>query len=230
MTGQQTRTPEQHHRAIVERIVADLQPVRPRLSVGIRLVLWIIVDLIVAVWVIAHGRADLLSMLQRPDYLLELIFFGGAALLAAHLGLRSAVPGLALGKGEAALTVILALVGIWLLTRVAIKPDYPLDTFVRKGLPCAFGTTLFAIAPWTGLAWAVARNAPLRGFLSGTLVGGGATLFSFAVMRIDCPVDEPLHIFAWHVAPVILLITVSTLIGGWVLRFRPSLRLNLDAS
>jgi len=218
-------TPEQRHSAIVDHIVADLRPVRPRLSVGLRLALWLIVDLIVAAWVTAHSRADLSSMLHRPDYLLELLFFGGAATLAAHLALRSAVPGLALSKGETGLTLTLALAGIWLLTRVPIKPDYPLDTFVRTGLPCAFGTTLFATAPWIGLAWAVARNAPLRGFISGMLVGGGAMLFSFAVMRVECPVDEPLHLFTWHVAPAVLLIMVSTFIGGWLLRFRPSLKL-----
>ncbi len=229
MTSGRSTDHEERHRVIVDWIVTDLRPVRPRWPVGLRLVFWMLLDLIVATWAICHGRADFPSMLHRSNYRLELLFFGAAAVLAAHLALRSSVPGRSLSRGEIGAVILLTVVGTLLLSSVPIKPDYPLDTFVRTGLRCALGTTLFASAPWIGLAWAVARNAPMRGFVSGALVGGGAAFFSFTLMRIDCPVDEPLHLFAWHVAPAILLITVSTIVGGWLLRFRPSLRLSARA-
>jgi hypothetical protein len=64
----------------------------------------------------------------------------------------------------------------------------------------------------------------MNGWLSGLLVGGGALLFSFAVMRIACPIDEPLHLLTWHLLPVLIVIVLSTVVGSFSLRFRPSNR------
>jgi hypothetical protein len=52
-------------------------------------------------------------------------------------------------------------------------------------------------------------------------VGAGALLFSFALMRIHCPVDEPLHVIAWHLMPALIAIAASAAVGRWWLRFRP---------
>jgi hypothetical protein len=44
-------------------------------------------------------------------------------------------------------------------------------------------------------------------------------LFSFAVMRIDCPLDEPLHLITWHLMPVVLITLLSAIAGAFWLRF-----------
>jgi hypothetical protein len=64
----------------------------------------------------------------------------------------------------------------------------------------------------------------MSGWLSGLLVGAGALLFSFAVMRISCPIDEPLHLLTWHLLPALLVIALSTAAGAICLRFRPRTR------
>jgi hypothetical protein len=44
-------------------------------------------------------------------------------------------------------------------------------------------------------------------------------LFSFAIMRIVCPIDEPLHLVTWHLGPAIAATLISTLAGAVWLRF-----------
>jgi hypothetical protein len=210
----------EHHREIVDRIVGDLHPVRPRWSVGMRLAIWLLLDLAIAAWVVAHKHVGLMTRLSWLSYDLELATFGGAALLAAVLALRSAIPGREPRKIEIGLIALTAVVGSLLLAGTPARSDYRLSTFISTGLPCAYTTCLLAAGPWVGLAWAVRRAAPLRGTLSGALVGAGALLFSFALMRIDCSVDEPLHLIVWHLTPALLAIAASAFVGGWWLRFR----------
>jgi hypothetical protein len=212
----------EHHRAIADRIVADLRPVRPRWPVGARLGAWLLLDLVVAAWVVTHTRVAFAAKLRWPSYALELAIFGGAAMLAAILALRSAVPGRDPRRIEVGLLVILAVGGSLLLASTPVRSDYLLSNFVRTGLPCAYMTCLLAAGPWLGLAWAVRRAAPMHGAISGALVGAGALLFSFALMRIHCPVDEPLHLIAWHLMPVLIVIAASAFFGGRWLRFRPT--------
>jgi hypothetical protein len=52
-------------------------------------------------------------------------------------------------------------------------------------------------------------------------VGSGALLFTFALMRIGCPIDDELHLLTWHLVPALLLIGLSTIAGAMWLRFRP---------
>jgi hypothetical protein len=79
--------------------------------------------------------------------------------------------------------------------------------------------------PWLVLWWLVKRGASMDGRFSGLFVGAGALLFSLAAMRIACPIDEPLHLHSWHLLPLLVVITLSTLAGAAWLRFRPRTRL-----
>jgi hypothetical protein len=100
----------------------------------------------------------------------------------------------------------------------------PLGDFVRAGLPCARGTWMLAALPLVVLWWMVRRGASMRGGLSGLLVGAGALFFSFAMMRVACPIDEPLHVLTWHLLPALALMALSTLAGSVWLRFRRGAR------
>ena len=100
----------------------------------------------------------------------------------------------------------------------------PLGDFARNGWRCAIATVLFGTLPWLGLWWQVRRGASMSGGLSGLLAGAGALLFSFAVMRIACPIDEPLHILFWHLFPALAVTALSALAGIKWLRFRSLVR------
>ncbi len=90
---------------------------------------------------------------------------------------------------------------------------------MHLGLRCARETVVLAATPWLLMWWLVSRGFPTRGRLSGSLIGAGAMFFSFALMRIVCPIDEPLHLLTWHLLPAFTLIAFSTWAGAALLRF-----------
>jgi hypothetical protein len=102
-----------------------------------------------------------------------------------------------------------------------VQTSLPLNEFIGAGVRCACNTGIFALVPWLALWWAVRRGAPMNGAAEGALVGSGALLFTFALMRIGCPIDDELHLLTWHLVPALLLIGLSTVAGAMWLRFGP---------
>jgi hypothetical protein len=207
-------THEDRHRALVERLTADVQPIRRIWPVGVRLGLWMVLEAGVLAWVSAHTTDHFQERLTQPAYAIEIVSFAAAAIISAALALRSAIPGRSLPASEAALAAVLVFAGAMLLSVAQpMNAANRLADFVRQGLPCAYSTGMFAVLPWLGLWWAVRRGVPMRSGLSGVLIGGAALSFSFAMMRVACPSDEPLHLLIWHLLPALILTVLSGLAG-----------------
>jgi hypothetical protein len=215
-------THAERHRLLVEALASAVGPVRPLWPVRVRLGLWLLLETILLLWVATHTGNDFVRKLGHLDYALQVAFFATAATLAAAMALCAAIPGRSAGPRAAALVVMLVLVGAALVTLGApVRMDYPLGEFVRVGIPCALETCILASLPWAALWWAVKRGAPMRGAAAGSLIGAAALLFSFALMRIKCPIDEPLHLVTWHLMPALAVVALSALAGAAWLRFRP---------
>ena len=214
-------THEEHHRALVRQLASEVTPTRRLWPVGARLGLWMLLEIGVLVWVMTHTDNHFLHKLKQPVYANEIVLFAGAAIISAILALRSTIPGRALRADEAVLGATLVLAGMVLLTvGEPMRTGYPVAEFLHLGLRCAYETTVLAATPWLLLFWLVSRGFPTQGRLSGLFVGAGAMFFSFAMMRIACPIDEPLHLLVWHLLPALALIALSTWAGSVWLRFR----------
>lgn len=221
MTEARQTTHEEHHRALVERLAANLRPVRRLWPVPVRLGLWLVLEVALLAWVAGHTHNDFMSKLAGPRYLLEVALFAGSAILAALSAFRSAIPGRPVRIGEMAIAVLLLAAGTALLMTQPMHTAYPLRQFIDVGRICAIETCLLAAVPWIGLWWAVRRGAPMRTWTTGLAIGAAAALFSFALMRLKCPNDERLHLLTWHLMPAILIVLLSTLAGALWLRLRP---------
>jgi hypothetical protein len=223
MSGAPEIDHEEHHRALVRRFSSKITPSRPLWPISARLTLWIVMEVGILAWVINHNTNNFEARLADPAYAIEIVFFATAAIICAALALKSAIPGRTVSAREAAIATALALAGT-----VILMIDHPMATsdslgdFARTGSRCTIDTLKFGTLPWLALWWLVKRGASLSGWLSGLLVGAGALLFSFAVMRVVCPIDEPLHLLTWHLFPVLVVIALSALAGARLLRFRRS--------
>jgi hypothetical protein len=214
-------THDEHHRALVRRLAAEVKPTRRLWSVGMRLGLWMALEVGVLTWVATHTSNDFMQKLKQPVYAIEVVFFVAAAVISAALALRSAIPGRALRASEATLAAVLVIAGTLFVAVVEpMDPTTPLGGFARVGLPCAYSIGIFTALPLLLLWWMVRRGASMSGGLSGLLAGAGASFYSFAMLRLVCPLDEPLHIVTWHLLPAFALTTLSTVAGGRWLRFR----------
>jgi hypothetical protein len=211
----------ERHRDLVERLATELKPVRPLWSVRARLGLWLLLEALVFAWVLTHTSNHFWRKLHAPAYSLEVVLFAAAAIFSARLALRAAIPGRRLRQGEIALSAGLMLAGTALLMGQPMRTVYPLSQFIQVGTRCADHTFMFGVPPGVALWWAVRRGAPMRGSLTGLLIGGAAMLSSFAVMRLGCPIDERLHLITWHLMPVLAVAALSALAGTAWLRFRP---------
>ena len=70
---------DQMHRALVDRLAADLQPIRPLWPVRIRIGFWLALEMAILVWAatIHSGRQNLLDQFKSPLYLAEFCTFIG---------------------------------------------------------------------------------------------------------------------------------------------------------
>jgi hypothetical protein len=216
---------EAHHRALVSRLAGEIIPRRPLWPVSARLTLWMLIEVGILTWVIGHATNNFVARLTHPAYCIEIVLFATAAIICAALALKSAIPGRILSAKEVTMAASLAMAGtvVFIMAQPIATSD-PLGDFARNGWRCAVDTVLFGTLPWLGLWWLVKRGASMNGWLSGLLAGAGALLFSFAVMRMVCPIDEPLHLLIWHLLPALTVIGLSALAGIKLLRFRPRVR------
>src|SRR5260370_29368891 len=84
---------EDHHRALVRRFATEVKLTRRLWSVGVRLGIWILLEVGVLAWVVTHTDNDFIQKLRQPVYAIEILFFAAAAIISATLALRSAIPG-----------------------------------------------------------------------------------------------------------------------------------------
>ena len=213
---------EAHHRALVRRLSSEITPSRPLWPVSARLTLWMVMEVGILAWVMSHTRNNFIAKLTHPAYAIEIVVFATAAIICAALALKSAIPGRAQSAKEATMATAFVLIGtVVLIMAQPMATSDSLGDFARNGWRCAIQTVRFGTLPWLALWWLVRRGASMSGWLSGLLVGAGALLFSFAVMRIACPIDEPLHLLVWHLLPAVIMVALSTGAGSVWLRFRP---------
>jgi hypothetical protein len=213
---------EARHRALVDRLSSQITPSRPLWPVSARLMLLILLEVGILAWGVSHTTNKFVAKLTHPAYAIEAVFFATAAIVCAALALKSAIPGRMLSAKQASMATVLVLAGtVVLIIAQPIDTSIPIGDFARIGQRCAIETVLYGILPWLALCGLVRRGASMNGWLSGLLVGAGALLFAFAVMRLRCPIDEPLHLLTWHLFPALAMSVLSALAGVKWLRFRP---------
>jgi len=204
---------EDAHRATVDRLVAELRPVRRLRPPLVRLLAWLPLPLVALAWVVGfHLRPDAGAELQRPLFLLEIACFAAAGAVAAALALRAAVPGDEPRTGITAAAAMLA-VAAALLVLLEPRGVEPLAAFVAHGAMCSALTALLALVPWVALLIAVGRGVPLASARAGAFAGAAAFLLANALMRLACPLDERLHLLVWHAGPIVPALLLSALLG-----------------
>ena len=95
-----------------------------------------------------------------------------------------------------------ALISVLLVSREPAASEVRLGSFMLAGIRCVGCTALLAAIPWCALFWAVRRGMPLPTDKAGALIGAAAFSFAFAATRLGCPIDDSVHLLAWHVLPV----------------------------
>jgi len=207
---------------LIERLVAEARPVRRLRPPAVRLALWLAVLLVVATLALAAGvRADLAVRLGAHGYLGELACLTTAAVAAAWIALRRAVPGLEPGAAPALLATAGLAAGVLGAVETHFSPTGSLASFVAAGLPCTLQSLTLAAVPWVALVWAVRGGAPLHPTATCGVAGLGAALGAYLLMRLRCPAEDTLHVAVWHGTPVVIATALAAVVGVLLARRPP---------
>jgi len=204
---------------LIDRLAADVKPVGRLLNPTERAALWTALALVsVALGVVYFGvRHDIATAWANPGLLARLALLATTMWLSVVAAFRLSVPG---GETRAfarwwpllLLGVLVAfssaeVVAAWLVG----DAGSPLRswTCVRKVafvgvVPAIVSVTLisrgYAIEPrWTSLLGVLAAGA------AGALTS-----------ELACPIQAPMHIMLWHIAPVVVSTAVGALVGTLV--------------
>jgi len=203
------------HATLLERLTADVRPVRPLRAPTARLVVWLVLALPSIAFAMVIGlRTDTPGMLLHPLAALQVGALVAGATLAAMGALRAAIPGRAGSRGSVRLALVLALLATALLL---VQPTRSLADFVANGLRCAFCVGMFGFVPWLALFVLVARGAPFDAPRVGAYVGAAGFLVGAAAVRVACPIEDGVHLVVWHMVPVLLGVGLSAMLGAAVL-------------
>src|SRR3989442_4938227 len=130
-----------------------------------------------------------------------------------------------MGSGRLTGTFSMALVSAAIVL-VSLEPANTVRSawgFMASGAQCLLCILGFSAIPWTALFVAVHRAAPLDPPVMGAYVGAAAVLFAAAAVRIACPIDEEIHLLAWHMVPIATGAALSAAArAGWLARLDPA--------
>ena len=209
---------------LIDRLVTDARPVHRLWRPEVRLLVWLAVFALVAVFVGGRFvRSDLESQPRSPLFLLEAAAMLVAGSLLGLEALRAAVPGQQHGRVVVRTIVATLAIVVLLLLRQPIHWGWTPDVFLKFGVWDLVGTALLVAVPWAWLLVALRRGAPLASGRAAALAGAAAFCLTFVVMRCCCRTDELMHLGVFHVLPVLIGTALSAGLGVLLLpRWRSS--------
>ena len=194
---------------LVERVRADLAPVRPLASPARRLLALVPLAalLLLGPPMFYEWRANFELLPGWASWGLSMAeSLAGAALLG--LALRQAVPGLGLPARRMALAcagaaAVFAAVSLITAQVLPTRPVNP-SAWARLGWECVYMELAFAIPAIVVTAWLVARALPARPALTGAAYGLAVGLMTDAGVRLFCWIDSPRHVLISHGGAILL--------------------------
>lgn len=207
----------------IDRMVADLRPVRRHSLAGDAAVFASVAISELALWLLlGFARPDFALASHGPVLWWKLVSLGLIAYAGSAAALASLSPEITprRGLGRIAAGIGLALVaGVTLIARIGIEGSLVARLDWPDGLMCLWKMAALSVLPAAALAILVRRGAPtdpggtaLASGLGGA--GWGAFVFAFA-----CPSDDPLYIIVWYVVGCGLVTAVSRVVIARVARW-----------
>lgn len=201
------------YQATIDRLVVDLQPVQRLRPFRTVLGAWVSVMVVVIVMAACVPRPDLGSRAAQTGYLIDLLGLAAATVLLGALALRSAEPDRIPSPPEQALGWLLATLAVATIALQPVATDVPLGAFLSVGIGCAWATIKFAAVPVALLFVAVRRGAAVEPRAAGAWAAAAGLGLAYLAMRLHCPMDDGLHLFVWHLLPVVLGTVAGAALG-----------------
>jgi len=202
---------------LIERLVADVRPVRRLLDPSRRAALWTALALLSATLGVLHFglRRDAAEMWHNPALVARLVLLASTLWLAVTTSFRLAVPGHELR----ALSRWWPLVALGALVAVSVAEVVTGALAGTMGSPlrswmCVRKVAFVGMLPAVLAIILIHRASPMEPrwtALLGVLAAGAAGALT---SEIACPIHAPIHILLWHVLPVAAFACIGVAVGS----------------
>jgi hypothetical protein len=209
---------------LIDRLCADLQPVRPgavarRLAAGVGIGMLVSALLML---LLLGPRPDMASASATAMFWIKAAYTLAVAWVGLWAAERLARPGSDANQRIAWFTAPLGVVALLALAQLAAAPAPMRGPMLLGGSArvCPWFILLLSVPPLGGLVWAMRGLAPTRLRLAGAVAGlaaGGAGSFVYAV---HCTESAAPFLAIWYTLGVLAAGLVGLLLGPLVLRWR----------
>ena len=213
---------------LIRELAKDAPPVRRLQPLTVRLIGWVALAAlslaVVTMWM--GARQDLGQVLWRSNFQFEAVMLILTAMSAAVGALTVSVP----GRERRSLVRWLPILGgaiciLWVVGELVFASVTGAPTGrLTFAWPCVYKTTSVGLVPGIALFVLVRRAAPLHAAWAGLLAILATAAVGVLGANVICPIDRPLHLFLWHVAPLMLFAAIGAGLGTWLIRWNRDLR------
>lgn len=205
---------------LIDTLVADLGPVRPRSQTREAMLLGglVLVEVALFIW-LGNMRPDMPLAVATPAFWWKagtMAAFGGLAAAATLISLDPAttaarrIAGVWRGLG---LALVLALATGWLIDAGQSGQEALLARLAwREGVDCVRNIGLLTLPLALALVILVRRGAPTQLARTSTAAGLAAAAFGAFVFAFHCPHDDPLYVLVWYGGGLAMITGLSRLL------------------
>lgn len=194
---------------LIDRLVADLRPVRPRNWRIEALALAGFGLLQLTAFFIVYGvRPDFMLAMHTPAFWWKVVGMAAIALFALAALLRALDPAGGPRRGLVRIGAVaaVALAAGWLIDAANAGSAALLDRLaLRQGLHCLWMIVLLSLPAALGVTWLMRRGAPTDP--GGTALAGSLATAAWGafVFAFSCPYDDPLFVVVWYTTAVTVI-------------------------
>jgi len=196
---------------IQARLIANLKPVAPRISltaITFRFALAFVVLAATAVGFMGPAGARAMTNWQWMEASLPLLI--GVSLLSVSLAWQI-VPG-SLHRLRANIVIGIAAASLVAGSLLLFPWDTAVSS-VRQGLECLGAGLLLAAPAAVALLLLAHRGAAMDRIVFGATIGATSGLLGVSALQFHCPILEASHIVTWHVGALVISLVAGTAIG-----------------
>ncbi len=203
---------------LLDELVADLQPVKPRRNRRDLLLLGIIGAIEIGLFLLfGAARHDIMIAMKLPSFWWKIGSLGTLTITAGITAVRSFDPSVSPRKGLRLLpSLIAAALAIgWVIDAAGAGGAAALwaRLMLHHGIDCLFAMVSLSIPAILALGLLMRRGAPTDRKGSASAVGVASAAWGAFVFVFNCPHDDPFYVAVWYLAGC----GITTLIARLVL-------------
>jgi hypothetical protein len=198
---------------LIVQLTRSLEPVQPLSSPFVRLIRWAALSVSIgAIGVLAIGaRADVGDAVREPAFTGLAILTIATGLAAAASALVLSVPGAERSPAQRGVPLLLFVGWVASLAVMLVSGGAAMARLMALPvhIACVIEIAGFALIPGWALFRMLRRAAPLKRAWTAVLAALAATALGAAATQIVCPIDDPAHHLAGHMAPTALFTAIA---------------------